>query len=413
MLTIAILGVGSRGEWAYLRNFSKNSDIQITALCDIRQDTLDSVVKKYALKNVKTFADENDFFNAGKLADAIVIATLDQDHYRHTKQAILLGYDILLEKPVTAIKEEMDELAELANKHNTKILVCHVLRYAPYYQKIKEIIDSGIIGDIVNINHTENIGYWHFAHSYTRGNWRNSNTTAPSLLAKSCHDMDLFNWFVDSKPLKVSSFGALKHFRKENMPTNATTHCLKGCPYYHTCPFSVKKIYLDNRAIMRGSLPNVTRLAYRPKKEEAISILSNNDYGRCVYQCDNNVCDHQIVNIEYSNGVVVSFTMTAFTKSCYRRIHIAGTKGELFGADTNNTLQLNIFGQKPKKIKVHIPKWTGHLGGDKGICKTFYQYITNKPVNKNLLTTLGVSVDSHNIVYGAEQSRKESIVVEL
>ncbi|MDR3344919.1 MAG: Gfo/Idh/MocA family oxidoreductase, partial [Oscillospiraceae bacterium] len=242
--TLAAIGLGGRGRM-YLGELRRFGDVRVTALCDSNKLNLEYSAK--SAKPERIFGSEEEFFAAGRLADWLIVASSDLVHYRHTKRALELGYNILVEKPVTPNPAELDELCALADANNCTVLVCHVLRYTPYFRTIKEIIASGEIGDVVNIVHEENVGYWHFAHSFVRGNWGNTSFSAPFLLAKCCHDFDLLHWFIQKPCESVSAYGNLYHFGESNKPHSATQYCLDGCPHLHSCPYSVEKLYLSKK----------------------------------------------------------------------------------------------------------------------------------------------------------------------
>ncbi|HHU43990.1 MAG: Gfo/Idh/MocA family oxidoreductase [Bacillota bacterium] len=403
-MKVAVIGLGQRGS-NYIRIISLFcKDIEIVAVCDKNKVITDQIAKKYKVE--KKFYDEKDFFGAGKLADAIIVATQDRDHIRHCNLAIDNGYDkILVEKPVSPIIEECVALQKRAEEKNISIVVCHVLRYSKYYKKIKEIIQKGIIGDVMTINHTENVGYFHYAHSYVRGNWRDSSVTSPMIMAKCCHDFDLLQWFIDKKCLAVSSFGGLSYFRKENMPKGAADRCI-DCKV--ECPYNAMELYitdpLHKATFLRFSGRILTGKS-GSTKEERIEALENGNYGRCVYKSDNNVVDHQIVNMLFEGGVTASHTVTAFSKNFYRRTHVCGTKGEIIGNDLDGKLTVNIFKGKSKTIGTKWIKGLGHIDGDINLIKDWCKLIQGKLEDDKDVTYLSHTIPSHKIVMTAEESR--------
>ncbi|MDR2047159.1 MAG: Gfo/Idh/MocA family oxidoreductase [Clostridiales bacterium] len=424
-MNIAILGAGARGANVYGNIFSRMSGVEISAVCDTDGTKANNAKRQFNVPENACFLDEDNFFAAGRLADGLVIATMDQDHYRQVMKALDAGYKkILLEKPVSNSRSEVNEIARRAKESGTDILVCHVLRYTAFYQTVKNVIRGGAIGDVTVINHQENVGYWHFAHSFTRGNWRNEETSAPILLAKTCHDFDLLYWFADSKCTEIKSFAALSHFRSENAPEGCAKRCLNSdaayrksliglgpvritggaCKYIDVCPFGVKKLYIDKNAPFNwGDLHAVGK--NHPTVSEKVDAFKNpqNPYGRCVYFCDNDVYDHQSVVMKFASGATASLTLTAFSKDCYRRIHITGSKGELFGNDNQGFLTLNVFGGKTKKIRVG-GGLGGHLGGDNGICDTFVKLLSGEKIHSDFLTTIDVTAESHNMIFDAEET---------
>ena len=224
MVRIAVLGLGSRGK-NYGGHLSRNPNVRIVSVCDKYRNKIDKVKGKWNVPEDKCFTSDEEFFAQGKIADAMIIATQDRDHYGHAMRALELGYDLILEKPVSPFIEQTLEIERKAREKGARVLVCHVLRYAPYYRRIKKMIDSGLLGDIVTIKHDENISYWHFAHSYVRGNWRREEETSPMLLAKCCHDMDLLYWYTGSKFAKVNSYGGLKYFTEKSAPEGSAARC--------------------------------------------------------------------------------------------------------------------------------------------------------------------------------------------
>ncbi|MBR6567137.1 MAG: Gfo/Idh/MocA family oxidoreductase [Clostridia bacterium] len=248
MKTVSVIGLGNRGTeyMGFIKGFHSKK-AKIVALCDISQQALDDISPQYKIPKERQFNSTDSFFAEGVLSDALIITTQDASHYEITKAAIETGYKyILLEKPVSGVKDEYRILRDMAEANGVILIICHVLRYSNYYSKIKEIIESGKIGDIVSVNHTENVGYFHFAHSFVRGNWRDEFTSTPSILAKCCHDIDLIAWFIDSPCVSVSSVGGLKYFCKENAPEGAAERCLGGCKAKKNCPYDAEAFYITD-----------------------------------------------------------------------------------------------------------------------------------------------------------------------
>ncbi len=409
MIRLAVIGLGSRGRGAYLTYLKKYRDITITALCDINPLTLEAVRERYA-PQAQCFSDDAAFFAAGKLADWLIIATPDNAHFMHAKAALELGYHLLLEKPVTPVPEQLEELAALAAEKQRTVIVCHVLRYSPFFGKIKEVLDSGVLGDIISINHQENVGYWHYAHSYVRGNWRNTEVAAPFLLAKCCHDFDLLRWYADKPCLRVASNGSLSYFREEHAPPGAPEYCLDGCPA-KDCPYHVNRWYLKHISALFWTRPIITGLP-KPSIAQTREILRRGQYGRCVFRCDNNVNDHQSVAMLFADGMTVNFQVNALTRGFTRKIQIFGTKGELTGQDSLYRLRLKEFGKGARTVWIK-PVISGHLGADSGICDTLHRLMNGEQVNAAYLTTLDVTVLSHKMVYAALESERTGQSVQV
>ena len=412
MVTIASIGLGSRGR-VYMNGLARHKDVGFAALCDTRPAMLDHAAGRFP--GARKFGCDKEFFAAGKLADWLIIATPDNCHYAHAKQALLLGYHLICEKPVTANSAELDELCALAKENNAIVLVCHVLRYAPFYKAVKGIVASGAIGDVVNIAHEESVGYWHYAHSYVRGNWRNTESAAPFLMAKCCHDFDLLYWLSGGLPCEsVSGYGALTHFTRENMPPGAATHCLQGCPHAKTCVYSVERLYLKKLTPLFWGKGVAAGLPKAPPKEELRRILRDGQYGRCVYQSDNTVCDHHSLAMKFAGDATATLSVSAFSFGFTRRTRIQGTKGELYGRDHAMRIHLHKFGRLPKIIRVPRGNLlSGHGGADQAFCDAAHAVMQGQPIDPENMTTIEQTRLTHRIVYAALEAVETGRVVQV
>jgi predicted dehydrogenase len=393
----------------------KNSNAEIVALCEKNEAILQSLGDKYKVPPQNRFTSDADFFAAGRLAGALVIATQDKDHYGHVMQAIRMGYDILLEKPLSPNPEECEDMLQAAKEKGIKAVVCHVLRYSGFYDAVKKEIGKGTIGNVVSINDTENVGYWHFSHSYVRGNWRNEGLSGPSLLAKCCHDLDMIYYLSGKACKNVFSVGSLQFFQKDNAPAGAPPYCLQGCPAKKSCPYHVRKIYYG---FTRHTIPllyrNKTLITGKrgAKRKELIQTLKTSPYGRCVFQCDNDVMENQTVALSLADGVKATLTMTAFSKWCFRRIHISGTKGEIIGCDKDGKFKVNVFGGASKTVKIKGGSIFSHLGGDANLIKDFIAYLESGQKTSRL-SLLEATLESHRMAFAAERSRKTGLSVSI
>ncbi len=409
MKTVSVIGLGNRGTeyMGFLKAFHSGKVI-LHSLCDIRQQALDDIAPKFGIPKERQYLSTEKFFEKGVISDALIISTQDASHYEITKRALETGYKcILLEKPVSGSREEYLELRELAEKKDALLIVCHVLRYSNYYSKIKEIISSGQIGDIVSINHTENVGYFHFAHSFVRGNWRDEFTSTPSILAKCCHDIDLIAWFVDSPCVSVSSVGGIRHFRRECAPEGATEYCMGGCKAKKDCPYDAQSLYITDPFYKAKFIKHMKRtLTGKSKnsKKDIENAIRYGDYGKCVYLNDNNVCDHQLVTMKFESGAVAVLNMNGFSEKMFRECHIVGTKGELIGYGTK--LTMNIFGKGEKNVFTGSLNVGGHIEGDIRIIDTFVKIVCGEKTDLRNITTIDATVISHDIALAAERSRK-------
>ena len=415
VLTVAIIGCGSRG-FCYGIPMSKREDkYKIVSVCDISEEKLARAKKTFGLDDNVLFLDEKEFFKERR-ADVLVLATQDRDHVRQCVRALELGYDVLLEKPISPVKEELDELLLAQKKYGGKVVVCHVLRYAPGFLKVKELLDSGAIGELVRIEALEQVAYWHQAHSFVRGNWRNDSETSPMIMQKCCHDLDLLQYYVGARCESVYSVGSLKFFKKENQPDGAADRCAE-CKYVNDCAYSAENLYVKRWKRMgspKFSWPYNVVDSTNPNTEESLrAAYSKNQYGRCVFACDNNVVDNQAVMMTFENGVEVSLVMTAFTAGPGRRLTLHGTLGTIEMYDDKDNLRLAVYGQEPKDYKLSemvADDEFSHGGGDVRLVEAFYDVVSN---GEQSGTSLESSIESHLMALAAEQSRVTGKVVKI
>lgn len=417
MITVAILGVGARGGFTYGRYMNTCKDkFKIVALCDKNPEKLGKYSDMFNVGKDACYMDEDTFFQE-KHSDLLVVASLDNDHVRHAIKALELGYNILLEKPISVSEDECDELLAKAKASKGKILVCHVLRYTAMMRKVKQLLDSGIIGKLVMLDQTEQIEYWHMAHSYVRGNWRREDETSPILLAKSCHDLDLIQYFVGSKCKDVSSSGSLAWFKEENAPEGAAKRCL-DCKYKDECCYSAEKLYV-NRWLDSGRPQdwpyNVITDRYITE-DVLFDALKTGPYGRCVYYCDNDVYDHQHVEMNFENGVHAVLKMVAFTWDWGRQIKMYGSLGNILLDQGKDIIEIKIFGKPSKTLKIselmNLEGDTlGHGGGDKVMIDELYDALVNGTYGEGE-TSLENSIESHKIAFAADRSAKNGGVLE-
>lgn len=407
-VTVSIIGLGGRGGEAYGRYIAKLKDkFKITHICDINHVRLDKYGELFDVPKENRFDDEEKFFQE-KLSDVLFITTQDKLHIRMAKKALSLGYDIVLEKPISDDSQELRELSELAHKTGRMIMVCHVLRYTAAMRKLKEIINSGAIGKLVSIDHTENVVFWHEAHSYVRGNWRNRKIAAPMIMAKCCHDLDLIQDFVGGRCKSVASMGSLAYFKPEFKPEGSADRCIH-CKYIDTCVYSAKKIYIDMWKECGKPINifpfNLITDAYPTTEEALLESITTSPYGRCVFACDNDVVDNQTVIMQFENGVTATLKMEAFVKNGGRDIRFFGTEGELELREGENTITLKkYFGDDIVwKISDLTDDLEGHGGGDHRMIDELYDIMTGQ--NPQVATSIDESIESHYMALAAEESR--------
>ena len=409
LTTVAIAGLGSRGKDAYAQALSKMPErAKVVAIADPDPKKVQEVAKQFRLPPEACFDSAEALLAVPRLADALVLCTQDRQHVPQAIPALRKGYDLLMEKPISPDLAACKEILAVARETGRKVVVCHVLRYSPFYRKIKQVLDSGVLGTLMSIQAIENVCYWHQAHSFVRGNWRRSGETSPMFLQKCCHDMDLMVWLTGRKCLRLSSFGSLSHFKPENSPAGAAPRCLDGCKAKADCPYDAEKIYITNpkTGVAQGNTgwPNDV-LTLHPSVESVREAIQNGPYGRCVYHCDNDVVDHQVVNLEMEGGLTVNFTMCAFTAGGGRYTNFMGTLGSMIADMAGNTITVTPFGGKPEVFDFNLEneRMSGHAGGDDVLVSDFLDYLQGKASPS--ITTLEASMESHFIALAAEESR--------
>nr|XP_006642095.2 PREDICTED: uncharacterized protein LOC102682744 isoform X2 [Lepisosteus oculatus] len=390
---------------------------QVVGVADPNPFARGRLQEQHCIEDTNVFDDWRTAAQREKFADAVIISTPDRLHKDPAVAFAQKGYHILLEKPMAVTAADCSEIVSTCTQSGVMLAVCHVLRYYPAVRRIKELIDSNVIGDIIHIQHLEPVGFYHFAHSFVRGNWRNEAESSFSLLAKSCHDLDLIHyWAGGRRCMKVSSFGSLSHFTKDNQPPGATERCL-DCPVEGSCPYSALRIYLDR--VKQGAVGwpvSVVCQSTVPDIESVTEALRTGPYGRCVYQCDNDVCTNQVVNMEFEEGLTAAFSMVAFTEKLgQRRTTIYGSKGELHCEDGSLVRVFDFLSRRTTEHKVDIGAledlglW-GHGGADYHLIDGFISAVASGDTSL-ILTGPEETLASHRLVFEAERARREGRVV--
>lgn len=404
-ITAITLGAGSRGNVYGNYAVQYPDQLDIVGVAEPIAIRNERYAKKHNIADANRFNTWEDVFKQPKLADAIIITTPDNLHYGPCMAALKMGYDVLLEKPISPSEKECRDILQLTKKTGRIVAVCHVLRYAPYFIKLRELIQSKAIGEVISVQHLEPIAYEHMAHSYVRGNWHNSKETTPIILAKSCHDLDIIKWMLNKPSRKIQAFGDVKWFRKENAPAGSTERCTDGCAVEKTCPYSAIDQY-----ITRKRRTYVFDLPENKDEREAyvLNQLKTTNYGRCVYRMDNDQPDHYTTNILFDDNVTAAFSMEAFTSYEGRRTRVMGSHGDIVGDMYSFTMTDFRTGKKEE--------WKNttdmHGGGDWRLVADWIQAVSQQ--NPALLTsTIDASIESHVMGFAAEKSRKQGKVMEI
>ncbi|MGI6538030.1 MAG: Gfo/Idh/MocA family oxidoreductase [Caldicoprobacterales bacterium] len=425
-ITAIIVGAGHRGILYASYALHYPDQLKIVGVADLNPHKRAKAAEMFGFGEDMCFETAEELAARPKLADAIINGTMDHQHVQTSIPLLERGYDMLLEKPLAVNEEEMWQLVEAARKHNSKVMICHVLRYSPFYADIRRRILDGEIGDIISIQCNEYVSYHHMIMAYVRGKWSNTKISHSSmLLAKSCHDMDLMMWLnSETKPVRLASYGNNFQFTPEKSPENAGTRCLLDCPIEPDCPYSAKKHYLDKELWGVYVWDNLEHLGELTPEKKIESLKTDNPYGRCVWKCDNDVVDHQSVVIEFENGATGTLNMIGGAAKANRTVHIVGTRGEIEGDMLANRVIVRKFNLRPGEDyyseDVFYPsdesdvggKFLGHGGGDGRLVEDFIKYLTGEETSISC-TSLEDSIYGHLAVYKADESREKGQAVEL
>lgn len=418
-LKAALVGFGNRGGIYADYSLAYPEQLKIVGVVEVNPYRLKGAQERYSLADNQVFDNIDDFLKTNTECDFVINATMDQMHYETAIKILKAGYNMMIEKPVTAKKEELLEIERLAKEKNVQVFVCHVLRYTPFYMKIRELIEEGRIGEVVSIQINEHVGMAHYVDSFIRGKWgKESVCGSPLLLSKSCHDTDLLCWLnYKTKPKYVSSFGSRRNFIPENAPEGATERCA-DCPHNETCFYDAKRIHVDVDQHGFQTWEGLNKPIETITREEKIEYLKTSEYGRCVYTIGGDLIDRQCVNVEYENGSVATFTLIGAVAQAARETHIIGTKGEIMGEISSKKVTLREFDRSGDNygynvivydISDELPEHDDHAGGDLGLMKDIINYFAEGKMSSSL-TYISDSVNGHLIVYAAEESRKTNLV---
>lgn len=412
-ITAITLGAGSRGNTYGNYAIDNASELKIIGVAEPIFLRNERYAKKHNISDANRFTTWEHVLQKPKMADAVIITMPDNLHYEPCMQALAKGYDVLLEKPMAQTEQQCRNILRQVRKTGRIVAICHVLRYAPYFRKLRSMIQSGAVGELISLQHFEPIEHIHMSHSFVRGNWHNSKETTPIILAKSCHDLDIMRWLIDKPSKSIAAYGGLKWFNSDNAPQGSTARCTDGCAAEATCPYSALKIYIPNR--------NWTYVFDLPedksKQEEAImNYLRTTNYGRCVYRMDNDQADHYVSSILFEDGVTANFSMEAFTSYHGRRTRVMGSMGDIVG-DMKKFTYTDFRTGVAKDWDVNsdddpIYKNHGHGGGDYGLMKDWVQAVAQHDASL-LSSTIDASIDSHVMAFAAERSRLGKKMIDI
>lgn len=406
MKKIAVLGCGGRGQ-GFASMFQESAPKAcVSAIAEPRDDVRKFMAEKYKLPASAVFRTWQEFVQQPKMADAVCITTMDRDHVVPAVECMKLGYDVLLEKPMAVTLEDCQAIEAAQRQSKCIFGVCHSLRYQKGFRKTRELVASGAIGRVMSVNLTEQVAWWHQAHSFVRGNWGNSQRSTFMLLAKSCHDIDYLHYLIGKKCLKVSSFGSLSYFTRENAPAGAAERCI-DCGVERSCAYSAIKHYVD---VNRSGWPAGICSPTDHSREAHLQAIRTGPYGRCVFKCDNDVVDHQTVNMLFEDDITVVFTMTAFTQGGGRYLRVHGTTGEL--SFDEHSITIKTYADN-NTTTIHLgAEPGGHGGGDQRIADEWIDALYSRD-DSRLVANAQESLKTHTVVFAAEKSRREGRMVDL
>ena len=405
-----IVGAGGRGNAYGKFALEHPHELNVVGVAEPDPIRRERLVRLHDIAPDMVFEDWQALLASAEMrASTILNCTMDRFHFESTMRMLELGYDVLLEKPMTPVLSENVRLVKKAEASGRLLQICHVLRYTSFWQTLRKVVQSGKLGRIVSVTHRENLIYYHMAHSFVRGNWRQEASSGPMILSKCCHDFDILLWILQRQVVYLNSFGSLTHFRPENAPEGATQRCTDGCAAADSCKYEATKLYARD-----GDGWPHNYVSYVPSREVRLEQLKKDWYGRCVYLCDNDVVDHQTVNMELEDGTTVTLVMNGQGDEECRSMRYDGTKATLYGKFSSKGNEIRIhhhLNGEIEDVQVIAPESSGHGGGDNGIVRSFLNTLRGNPDDS--VTTARESLESHLLAFAAEESRLNRTVVNM
>ena len=410
-VTAAVIGAGLRGRFTYGGQALAHPDqLRIVAVAEPDAARRDAMAREHGLAAGALFDDWRELLARPRLADAAVVATSDTLHVAPALAALARGYHVLLEKPIAPEPVDCERVVGAAEKAGRILQIGHVLRHSAFYRRVHEIVTSGRLGRVWQIELEEHVGAWHMAHSFVRGRFRNREIAAPILLAKSCHDLDLLVWLAQSRPARVASFGRLSGYTKERAPQGAPERCTQGCPVQASCAHDAVRFYLGPGDTIAAGWP-WSDVSPDPSREARRRGLETGPYGRCVYRCDNDVLDHQLVAVEFEDGLTASFSVHGFAAHESRVLRITGDQGELRGVLERGELELSRQGSFETEREQISGSPLGHFGGDAGLVAHFVD-VVRRDASQEVRVSGREALEGHLLGFAAERAREQGRVVE-
>lgn len=430
-----VIGAGSRGADAYAPWLLGRPDAgRIVGVAEPRTERLEAFSERFGVAPEGRFADWRDLLEGPRIADYAIVATPDALHLEPALAALSAGYAVLLEKPMAPSEADCERLVAAVEASGGLLQVCHVLRFAPLFEAVKQVLDAGELGDPVTIQHSENVSTWHYAHSYVRGHWRSAAASSPMILTKSCHDLDLLYWLAGAEPERLTSLARPVELCAQNAPEGAPERCVDGCPHSAECPYDAVAMYRDLTPILldAGRRSAVERPAADPPRaqpgswrlwpvstltedcsaEGVENALRSTRFGRCVYRIgDNDQPSSQNVDVLFANGVNASFSMHSTSHREGRELRIDGTRGSLEAGFYTGEQYAEVSHHKTGRVRrLEIPRAAaGHGGGD---ARLFERFLAAVRGEAEPMTSARESLWSHRMAFAADRAAREGCVVE-
>jgi predicted dehydrogenase len=406
------VGAGNRGHLAYGAYALHHPEtVRFVAVADPDEGRRLRFADAHGIPVERQFHSWEEVAARPLLAPALVNATQDRTHRQSALALLATGYDMLLEKPIAATAEDCVEVAEAAERHGRILQIGHVLRYAQFFRRMFDLVTAGRLGEVLSVDWRENLVYWHYAHSFVRGNWSNSQRAGPMILTKCCHDLDLLVWMFGACE-RVASFGSLTHFTPHSVGPEIPAQCMDGCPLADSCPYYAPRLYLARFADNPNGFA-VNAVTLKRTTEGLLDALQTGPYGRCVYRCDNDVVDHQVVVMEFPSGLAASLTMQGASFVEGRTVRIDGRRATLLANESRAEIVVHDHLTDEETV-IHTARGMGgHGGGDEGLIGAFVAAVRDGGQHPGVMTSASESVESHLIAFAAEQARLSGVPVEM
>jgi predicted dehydrogenase len=403
---IAVIGAGVRGTSLIRKLSSSEFPTQVVAVAEPDLNRRTSFAQEYVLPEDVQFPSWQAFVDSELYSDAVIIATMDNQHTGPAVACLQRGCHILIEKPLADTFSGCQSIVTTQREAGLVVSVCHTLRFMDAFRRIKQVIDDGVLGQLIHIEHMEAIGHYRFTHNYVRGRWSREENNAFLLLHKCCHDLDFLAWLIGCQCSRVSSFGSLKYFAPSNAPVGSGKRCLQDCQIVESCPYSALRVYVDANLTDR-----LTDLGKTNTRQDRLEAVRHGPFGVCVWQAGNNVVDHQVVSMEFTNGTTVTCTLSGYAAFHGRRTTIQGTRAELIFSEADYSITIKRFSESEPE-HIDLPRINAYHPEDQEIVDNWLSKIFD-PFSKRMNVDASEAMRTLAIVFAAERSRNTGRIVEM